>query len=316
MNVLDLFSGIGGFSLGLHRAGFKTVALCEIEKFQQAVLAKNFPGVPIFSNIKTLTREKLNELGINQIDLVCGGFPCQPYSTAGKQKAFKDDRDLWPEMFRVIAETRPTWVIGENVSGFVNLGFTRTKVDLESIGYTVRPFVIPACAVGAQHRRDRIWIIAHLNREQLRGESIGERGRSDSRIAADFSKKGVTPHPLASGREGEMHGRCEQEHAFTGCVCDDGTSSDSNSDGLARQAASTSEENNERERQGDGWSARAADFGNWWADQSCVGRAVYGVTRELDKNRWRRVGALGNSVVPQIPEIIGRFIMQFEEGKK
>lgn len=313
MKVLDLFSGIGGFSLGLHRAGMETVAFCEIEQFQQKVLTKNFPGIPIFSNIKTLTKEKLSGLGINKIDLVCGGFPCQPFSTAGKRKAFSDDRDLWPEMCRVIAETRPTWVIGENVAGFVNLGFTRTKIDLESLGYSVRALIIPACAVGAQHRRDRVWIIAHLNSEQLRGKSVGQRKRKDSRIFANNGAEGLASDADSDGQEqfgNEIHAAergvdALDEHTHPG---EQGTIAHTHGARLDRQAPPASQKNNQRERQGDGRPAGAFDFGNWWADQSDMGRAVYGVSRELDKDRGRRVGALGNSVVPQVVEILGTAI--------
>lgn len=164
MNVLDLFSGIGGFSLGLHRAGMNTVAFCEIEPYPQAVLRKNFPGVPIYDDVRTVTAERLHADGIDTVDLICGGFPCQPFSVAGQQRGKDDDRHLWPEMFRIISETKPTWVIGENVTGFVSMALCEVSADLESIGYEVQPFIIPACAVNAHHRRDRVWVVAHSKR--------------------------------------------------------------------------------------------------------------------------------------------------------
>ena len=155
--LLDLFSGIGGFSLAANWAGIKTSAFCEIDPFCQKVLKKNFPNVPIFNNITKLKREDINE----RIEIITGGFPCQPFSVAGNQKGTKDDRDLWPEMFRIIKEFKPTWVIGENVAAFVNVAFKRTKTDLESEGYEVQPLIIPACAVNAPQRRDRVWIVAN-----------------------------------------------------------------------------------------------------------------------------------------------------------
>lgn len=279
MRVLDLFSGIGGFSLGLERAGMETVAFCEIDDFCQKVLSKNFPNKKIFTDIKTLTKEQIDELG--RIDVLCGGFPCQPFSNAGKKKGREDDRDLWPEMFRVIKEAKPTWIIGENVTGFISMEFTRTKVDLESIGYRVQPFIIPACAIGAQHRRDRVWIVAYFN--------------SDRR---------ETHPPLQTRNENSCLGNLgngEEELA-----------SDINSNGLSRETNATKKKNTKRNWESD-WRAEAsAHFGNWWADQSDMGRAIYGFSRELDKNRKCRVKALGNAVVPAIPEIIGRAIMEVE----
>lgn len=236
IRVLDLFSGIGGFALGLEMAGgFETVAFCEKDEYCQGVLNKNFPNIPIHKDITLLSGEIFHE-----IDVVCGGFPCQPYSIAGGKKAKKDDRDLWPEMFRVIKEAKPTWVIGENVPNFVNLAFTRTKTDLESIGYTLQPFIIPACAVDAEQPRDRLWIIAHLN-------STGLDGKTNAQKEKDF--KGV----------GEGHW----------------------------------------------WTARPSSFGNWWADKSRMGRAIYGVSGGVDKYREQRVAALGNSVIPDEVAIIG-----------
>jgi DNA (cytosine-5)-methyltransferase 1 len=163
-SVLDLFSGIGGFSLGLERAGFHTAAFCEIDPYCRAVLAKHWPGVPCFEDIRTIDASRLGELG--RIDLICGGFPCQPFSVAGERRAQNDDRHLWPEMRRVIALARPAWVVGENVTGLITLALDDVLADLEGLGYTARPFVIPACAVGAPHRRERVFIVAHAQRSE------------------------------------------------------------------------------------------------------------------------------------------------------
>jgi DNA (cytosine-5)-methyltransferase 1 len=157
MKHLDLFSGIGGFALAAQWSNIETVAFCEIDSYSKNVLKKNFPDVPIFGDIRNLNREDIN----GTIDIITGGFPCQPFSIAGKKKGTNDNRDLWPEMFRVIQEFKPTWVIGENVANFTNMAFKRTKIDLESEGYEVQPLIIPACSVGAPHKRDRVWILAN-----------------------------------------------------------------------------------------------------------------------------------------------------------
>ena len=151
---MDLFSGIGGFGLAAKWAGIDTVAFCEIDPYCKKVLKKNFPNTPIFEDICKLKRGDLNEA----VDLITGGFPCQPFSIAGKKKGTKDNRDLWPQMFRVVKEFKPTWVIGENVTNFLNMAFERTKIDMESQGYEVRTLIIPACSVGAPHKRDRVWM--------------------------------------------------------------------------------------------------------------------------------------------------------------
>jgi DNA (cytosine-5)-methyltransferase 1 len=163
VRVLDLFSGIGGFSLGLKWAGMETVQFCEIDPWCRQVLAKHWPGVPCHDDIWTFRPS-------GRYDLVCGGFPCQPFSHAGKRRGTADDRDLWPEMRRVIEETRPRWVIGENVAGFVNMELDRSLSDLEALGYACQAFVIPACAVDAPHRRDRVWIVGNSDQH---GEPVG-----------------------------------------------------------------------------------------------------------------------------------------------
>lgn len=311
MKVLDLFSGIGGFSLGLERAGFKTVAFCEINEFCHKVLGKNFPGTPIFSDIRTLTSERLNQYGIDQIDVVTGGFPCQPFSTAGKRKSTEDDRDLWPEMFRVIKETRPTWVIGENVANFINLAFTRTKTDLEAIGYTVRPFIIPACAVGAQQNRARVWIIAYLDSAKIREQSVIQQERFREGFPGFPGKKGASPNTDGSGCQRKDAPQSEERNKDGGNLwpCEEKPSSDSYSEGFDREAASTQKEDAERDWESHWWPARASDFGSWFSDQSDMGRVIHGVSDGLDKDRRERVAALGNTVVPQIPEILGRYIL-------
>jgi len=161
---LDLFSGIGGFSLGLEEIGLvETVAFCDFDKYCQQVLKKHWPSVPIFSDIKELTYEKLKANGINKIDIITGGYPCQPFSVAGRKKGEEDPRHVWPEYFRLVKELRPTWVIGENVSGHIKLGLDTVLENLESEGYSTRTFSISASSVGANHQRERVWIIAHSN---------------------------------------------------------------------------------------------------------------------------------------------------------
>ena len=163
MRVLDLFSGIGGMSLGLEMAGdFQTVAFCERDKYCQAVLRQHWPDTPIFDDVR--------ELHFDQpIDLVCGGYPCQPFSQAGQRRGAEDDRHLWPEMRRIVDECRPSWVLGENVAGHITLGLDEVLSDLETIGYACRAFIIPAVSVDAHHRRDRVWIVADSNNRNRRG---------------------------------------------------------------------------------------------------------------------------------------------------
>lgn len=166
--MLDLFSGIGGISLAAEWAGIKTVAFCEIEPFCQKVLKKHWPEVHIFDDIKNLSADALRGRGINtDIDIIAGGFPCQPFSVAGKQRGTKDDRHLWPEMLRIIKEVKPSWVIGENVIGFVDMALDTALSDLETIGYSAQSFIIPACSVNAPHRRDRIFIVANTDSNRI-----------------------------------------------------------------------------------------------------------------------------------------------------
>jgi DNA (cytosine-5)-methyltransferase 1 len=165
LKLLDLFSGLGGFSLGLERTGcFKTVAFCEIDKYCTLILNKHWKGIKVYDDVRKITKEQFDADGIEYPDIITGGFPCQPFSVAGKQKGTGDDRHLWPEMFRIIKTFRPRIVIGENVKGIINiqdgLVFETVCTDLENEGYEVQAFNIPAAGVQAPHRRERIWIIA------------------------------------------------------------------------------------------------------------------------------------------------------------
>jgi DNA (cytosine-5)-methyltransferase 1 len=164
VQVLDLFSGIGGSSLGFERAGMKTAAFCDNDPYCQTILAKHWPRVPIYDDIKQLNHRRLHHDGINHIDIICGGYPCQPFSIAGRRRGEKDPRHLWPEMHRLIREIRPRWVVCENVDGHVERGLDTVLADLENAGYACWTFVVPACAVGAPHRRDRVWVVAHAAR--------------------------------------------------------------------------------------------------------------------------------------------------------
>jgi DNA (cytosine-5)-methyltransferase 1 len=263
MRVLDLFSGIGGFSLGLERAGMTTVAFCEIEPFPRRVLAKHWPGVPIHDDIKSLDGSQYR----GAIDVVCGGFPCQPFSLAGKRKGKDDDRHLWPEMLRVIREVQPRFVIGENVGGFIGMELDNCLSDLEALGYACGAFVVPACAVDAKHRRDRVWILADRDRDRESSVSV-----------------------YAEARE-----LCAVDVA----------DSDSDSGERLKPCLADSQE---RQEQGERQARPCGDGFRRWATEPAVGRVVNGISRGMDRSA--RLRALGNAVVPQIVEQIGRAIME------
>jgi DNA (cytosine-5)-methyltransferase 1 len=258
MNVLDLFSGIGGFSLGLERAGMRTVAFCEINQFCRKVLAKHWPGIPCYDDVRTLTAEKLRTDGIS-VDVICGGFPCQDISSAGLGVGITGERSgLWKEYARIVGEVRPRFVIVENVSALLSRGLDVVLGDLAALGFDAEWHCIPAAAVGAPHRRDRIWIIAY--------PSEGNDGIFEPQQGSRQESKS------GSGSLSPIMGYSDLPSSYT-----------HSSEG----------------------SPRATDCqSSGWPPEPNVDRVAHGVPARVD-----RLQSLGNAVVPQIPEIIGRAIV-------
>ena len=286
MKMLDLFSGIGGFSLAARWVGgIDTVGFCEIDPYCQKILKKNFPDVPIFKDIRNLQGgDDIN----GTVDIITGGFPCQPFSIAGQKRGKKDDRDLWPQMFRVIQEFKPTWVIGENVANFVNMEFQRTKIDLESEGYQVQPYVIPACSVGAPHRRDRVWIVAYAdsNREVGNQPENGEGCRIKSRCE--------DVPPSDEKRKRGLPKRTETKYPSTGIGGNDAP----NPQGFGQPRGEISDHTRHKpkdKQSGDQGRGEVEQHLRQWEFEPNVGRVANGVPRRVD-----RLKSLGNSIVPQV----------------
>ena len=313
MRVLDLFSGIGGFSLGLEAAGMETVAFCERDPFCQAVLHKHWPSTPIHSDITELDGYEYK----GTVELVCGGFPCQPFSVAGNRRGAKDDRALWPEMLRVIREVQPTWVIGENVTGIIAMELDTVLSDLESEGYACQTFVIPACAVDAQHRRDRVWVVAYADSNSESNDSINEEQRPWELVADSISE------PRGSGavyKESSNERRGARQAGGESIQSKDRQSQSNNFTTSGKNVADTdsitSDEGSAiKGRRGKGNGAQqgaGSNHGNQsrqpgvaiWSSEPNVGRVADGVP-----NRTHRLKSLGNAVVPQVVEQIGKAIM-------
>lgn len=295
MNVLDLFSGIGGFSVGLEATGkFKTIGFCEQDKFCHKVLHKHWSDVPIYEDIKKLDGTKI------KADVIVGGFPCQSFSIAGKQKGKDDERYLWDEMFRVIKEVNPRWIIGENVQNLINISdgqiLQGIHNDLESENFEVQTFCISAASIGAWHKRSRVWIVAANTNPRF---SIGENKEIQAR----------------------------------GNTFNNGSSSDvSNSDSRLRRRRGTIKESGANEIWGfyptqeeqTGQHIRSKAIGcdalpkqteSWWKIKSELCGVPDGISYGLDKDRSNRIKSLGNSIVPQIATEIGKAIIKAEEQK-
>jgi DNA (cytosine-5)-methyltransferase 1 len=274
--VPSLFAGIGGFDLGLERTGgFKTVAFCEIDPFCRRVLAKHWPGVPCYHDVRELTAERLRADGI-AVDVIAGGFPCQGVSEAGLRTGLQDPRSgLWREYARLIGELRPSYVIVENVSELLRDGYGMAEIlgDLAEIGFDAEWHSIPAIALGADHIRERIWIIAYPNGSGA--VEANQRGRKQRQ--AQVGENAAQDHADADSSRlpGRLQARtiAEDARAISPWL------------GLALSSA-------------------AAFPGLDGAGPPVLGRGENGIPDRVD-----RMHALGNAVVPQIPELIGRAIL-------
>ena len=213
---LSLFSGIGGLDLAAEWAGITTVGQCEWAEYPTKVLEKHWPDVPRWKDIRTLTKESFYErTGLHTADIISGGFPCQPFSVAGKQRGKEDDRYLWPEMVRVIQELRPAWVVGENVAGIVRMALPDILSELEACGYRTRTFLIPACAVGARHRRYRVAIVGYSEHNGLSSatvtggaEEAGGGKQEREKEASEFERTGKSRnHEDVANAEGQTERR-------------------------------------------------------------------------------------------------------------
>ena len=294
LKVLDLFSGIGGFSLGLERTGgFETVAFCEIEPFPRRVLAKHWPEVPCYDDVRTLTAARLAADGI-AVDVITGGFPCQDLSVAGKQRGMGEGTrsGLWSEIIRLVGELRPSFVIVENVAALLagpserrGKWFGRVLGDLAECGYDAEWRVVSASDMGAWHRRDRVWVIAYPNAAQNRRQ-IG--GPGDNRRLPSAQISIFLRFELGRIRASRIAATVPDADKI-------------NAQGQQPRIADPQE-----------WSGQIAGsprpllagVGGFWSAEPDVGRVAHGVP-----DRAHRLAALGNAVIPQIPELIGNAIL-------
>lgn len=325
MKHLDLFAGIGGFSLAAHWAGWETVAWCEIDKFCQKILTKRFPNAAAHGDIKNLNGYEYR----GTVDIISGGFPCQPYSVAGQRRGNTDDRVLWPEMLRVIREVQPSWIVGENVAGIISMDFEQVCTDLEGEGYKVQAFIIPACAVGAIHRRDRIWIIAQNSDSVRRNESIGKKESNTAGFresCAGNEQRIYNETDVANSdrlREPQQEGGVKNVAGRVGDSCFKACRVDSNSVRIGRENGryGADEVNADQEREKEDNEFRDLDWGcckqgvEIWQpnDSSDILRAAYGVPGRVD-GRGNRIKGIGNAIVPQVAYQIFKAIKDFENS--
>lgn len=265
MNHAALFNGIGGFQLAAEWLGWNNVLSVEIDKWCNKVTKQHFPDCMQYENIHNFDAKPYE----GQIEIISGGFPCQPFSVAGKQRGKNDDRHLWPEMLRVIREARPTWVVGENVSGIINMALDEVIADLESEGYEVEPIIIPAVAANAPHRRDRVWIIAY-------SDSHGKDRDGSGLASLDKERHG----------EEEVQGRAVLgvglEYANNEAA--------SNADNIGIRC--------DQSRQRQIKLARSGWDSNWLQVATKLCRMDDGLPGPVDRNK--RLKSLGNAIVPQI----------------
>lgn len=281
MRALELFAGIGGIALAEQMAGIEVAGLCEYADYPRMILKKHWPDVPLFKDVTKLDREELTNAGIepDSIDIVSGGFPCQPFSIAGHRKGTEDDRDLWPEMFRIIKQIWPTWVVGENVANFANMELDRTLSNLECAGYQARAFVLPACAVNAPHQRLRTFIVAHADSKRYFYREPEKQPAEDRQ--SPFSNASTSSENVLADASSKR-----------------------------RQTSSHDEFRNIANWQSKRQFSTAGGTPAKWQPEPSVGRVADGVPNRLD-----RIKALGNAVVPQQILPIFKAIVQIEDIK-
>lgn len=299
LRMLDLFSGIGGFSYAGEKlvGGYETVAFCEYDKHAQKVLRKHWPDTEIIDDVRELANDADRFRGL--VDIVVGGYPCQPFSLAGVRRGDKDDRHLWPEMLRIIKAVRPTWVIGENVAGHISMGLDEVLSDLEAEGYQARCFVIPAVAADARHRRDRCWIIAYSEsartgfndrglRQRAEGIDRGEKTKAETVGNAEDVRRNIR-------QDTEREGSKDQQDKSQSSVWGEPIGSDKdvpNADSERSQGVG-------QKRDDEGSAGLRGGEARWeksfWEPEPAVGRVANGVP-----GRVHRLRQLGNSIVPQV----------------
>lgn len=311
----SLFSGIGGFDLAADWIGWENVFNCEWEEFPRQVLKYHFPNAEQFGDIREF--DASNYLG--RVDIITGGFPCQPYSNAGKRKGKEDERHLWPEMLRIIREVRPRWIVGENVRGLCTwsggLVLEECCADLENEGYAVQPFIIPACAKGAPHRRDRVWIVAYTDGPSSRNNVRADESKA---IQVRRGKEGDVPHKLCrfgppSNTHNRQRVRSEQElrsggHPANGC----GEKPPTNA------VRSRGRQNNGQGKPRQPNKASAFDEWRSFPTFSPLCGRDDGVSLGLANvtfSKWRResIKAYGNAIVPQVAYELFQAIQAYED---
>lgn len=323
---LSLFSGIGGLDLAAEWAGIETVGQCEWAEYPTKVLEKHWPDAPRWKDIRTLTGESFYErTGRRTVDIISGGFPCQPFSVAGKQRGKEDDRYLWPEMVRVIKELRPTWIVGENVAGIVRMALPDILSELEACGYRTRTFLVPACAIGARHRRYRVAIVGYSEHNGLSSAAISgssqtassrQQKRQETSCELEGASKSRNSEDVANTKskcEGRLCFGTEQEKPrFVGggeYICD--TTSERLSDGSNKPMGGQGTQEPESERSMrrsaesrlgrmvngiSDWMDGDLDFliNHYWDEEPDIPRIATGIEHRID-----RLKCLGNAVVPQ-----------------
>ena len=341
---IDLFSGIGGFSLAFDSTQkIETVAFCEIEEYPQKVLKKNFPAVPIYNDITELVKNESTRPIWGQgkwqdleCDILTGGYPCQPFSQAGKRKGEEDDRHLWPFMLEIIKQKRPKFIVAENVAGHITLGLDNVLFDLEGEGYSARAVVLPASSVNAHHRRDRVWIIAQDELEytdSLRCEQHNEaeketQGRgTETSIESGSTDVANTDSSLIEG--GSISSGVHEKNTNTNSGSTYEDVANSSTLGQSRQGELINSSDQETSGEGEAVKPFDGGFGEIRSFESYLGGRSDGVSAWVDgswergidrvttnpKNRANRLKALGNAIVPQVAYWIALTLIQEHENE-